>query len=95
MQDPTEGGKRCDFCKWESLTAADTFGRVEMDTCVTASNLFKYCAPYHGLVLFKVCRLPRQVICASKGLMSIVSLKELGVGHLCRSTIPWSLTKRS
>ena len=29
QQDPTEGGRNCDFCQWESLTAEDTFGRCE------------------------------------------------------------------
>ena len=27
QQDPTEGGRNCDFCQWQSLTAEDTFGR--------------------------------------------------------------------
>lgn len=27
QQDPTDGGRNCDFCKWEMLTAEDTFGR--------------------------------------------------------------------
>jgi len=43
----------CDFCKWSSLTASDTFGRIEGKYAVSASNLFKYVAPMQGLVLFK------------------------------------------
>eukprot|EP00892_Ulva_mutabilis_P006401 jgi/Ulvmu1/4132/UM019_0111.1 len=43
----------CDFCQWHDLTAADTFGRFQTDHAVTASNLFKYCQPCHGVVLFK------------------------------------------
>lgn len=43
----------CDFCKWPSLTASDTFGRIEGKHAVSASNLFKYVAPMQGLVLFK------------------------------------------
>lgn len=42
-----------DFCQWQDYTAADTFGRFETEYAVTASNLFKYCQPCHGLVLFK------------------------------------------
>eukprot|EP00873_Tetraselmis_striata_P017220 jgi/Tetstr1/437484/TSEL_026163.t1 len=52
-EDPTAGGRGCDFCDARTLTAEDVFGRVERPTCMTASNLFKYCAPYHGLVVFK------------------------------------------
>lgn len=52
--DPTGGGgASCDFCQWPTLTAADSFGRVEGPHAVSASNLFKYCAPAQGLVLFK------------------------------------------
>jgi len=45
----------CDFCEphWRTLTAQDVFGRIEGDHCVTASNLFKYVAPYQGLVFLK------------------------------------------
>ncbi len=28
-------------------------GRIERTHAVSASNLFKYCQPFHGLVLFK------------------------------------------
>mmetsp|Transcript_40099 Transcript_40099/g.71979 ORF Transcript_40099/g.71979 Transcript_40099/m.71979 type:complete len:394 (-) Transcript_40099:103-1284(-) len=52
LEDPTSG-KGCDFCDWGALTAEDEFGRVDTPTCVSASNLFKYCAPFHGLVVFK------------------------------------------
>ena len=38
---------------FSGMHAADTFGRVELEHAVTASNLFKYCEPCHGLVLFK------------------------------------------
>ncbi|KAG2422558.1 hypothetical protein HXX76_015938 [Chlamydomonas incerta] len=51
--DPTDGGRRCDFCNWQQLTAEDTWGRVERPHAVTGSNLFKYGEPAHGLVLFK------------------------------------------
>ncbi|KAK9844700.1 hypothetical protein WJX74_005673 [Apatococcus lobatus] len=51
--DATAAGKNCDFCAWEHSTADDHFGRVESQHAVTASNLFKYCEPCHGLVLFK------------------------------------------
>jgi hypothetical protein len=27
VPDSTEGGKNCDFCRWQTMTAADTFGR--------------------------------------------------------------------
>lgn len=52
--DPTLGGGfgRCDFCDWHHYTAEDTFGRIENEHAVTASNLFKF-NPYHGLILFK------------------------------------------
>eukprot|EP01025_Chloroclados_australasicus_P055915 TRINITY_DN6865_c0_g2_i1.p1 TRINITY_DN6865_c0_g2~~TRINITY_DN6865_c0_g2_i1.p1 ORF type:complete len:380 (+),score=24.90 TRINITY_DN6865_c0_g2_i1:93-1142(+) len=53
LDDPLDGGKRCDFCQWEQYTAADTFGRIEYPDVVSASNLFKYCEPCHGLLLFK------------------------------------------
>ena len=45
----------CDFCEphWRTLTAQDVFGRIEGAHCVTASNLFKYVAPYQGLVFLK------------------------------------------
>ena len=55
--DPTNGGGRsttCDFCAHETLTAEDIpFGRVEGPYAVSASNLFKYGAPYQGVILFK------------------------------------------
>ena len=60
--DPTGGGgATCDFCNWRSMTAEDTFlqhhhhprGRVEGRHAVSASNLFKYCEPAQGVVLFK------------------------------------------
>lgn len=51
--DPTDGGSRCDFCRWPELTAQDAWGRMEARHAVTGSNLFKYGEPYHGLVLFK------------------------------------------
>ncbi len=51
VHDPTEGGRTCDFCKWERLTAEDdSFGRIERAHAVTGSNLFKYGEPCHGLV---------------------------------------------
>lgn len=53
-QDTTGGASgTCDFCHWSTNTAADYFGRFETADVVTASNLFKYCAPHHGLLLFK------------------------------------------
>lgn len=45
--------KACDFCSWDVLTAEDDFGRIEGEYCVTASNLFKYVAPYQAVCLFK------------------------------------------
>ena len=45
-------GKGCDFCHWRELTAADTFGRVENEHAVSASNLFKI-SGLHGVLLFK------------------------------------------
>jgi len=53
--DQTGGGgpATCDFCGWKTLTAEDTFGRIEGPYAVTCSNLFKYGAPYQGVVLFK------------------------------------------
>lgn len=55
LTDPTGGGgpATCDFCGWQTLTAEDTFGRVEGPFAVSASNLFKYGAPYQGVILFK------------------------------------------
>jgi hypothetical protein len=55
IHDPTGGGgaAKCDFCGWKHLTAEDTFGRIEGPYAVSASNLFKYAAPYQGVVLFK------------------------------------------
>ncbi|EFJ45930.1 hypothetical protein VOLCADRAFT_93650 [Volvox carteri f. nagariensis] len=53
LVDPTDGGRTCDFCKWRTLTAEDAWGRIERAHAVTASNLFKYGEPAHGLVLFK------------------------------------------
>ena len=51
--DTTGDGVRCDFCKWETMTAVESFGRIERKHAVSGSNLFKYGEPYHGLVLFK------------------------------------------
>ena len=53
LTDTTDNGEKCDFCKWKLMTAEDTFGRIERTHAVTASNLFKYGQPYHGLALFK------------------------------------------
>ncbi|KAK9837468.1 hypothetical protein WJX81_004534 [Elliptochloris bilobata] len=52
-QDPTASSGSCDFCRWRELTAEDAWGRVENEHALTASNLFKYCQPAHGLVLFR------------------------------------------
>lgn len=43
----------CDFCSWQTLTAQDTFGRIEGAHCVTGSNLFKYIGPYQAVCSFK------------------------------------------
>ncbi|PRW33028.1 hypothetical protein C2E21_8036 [Chlorella sorokiniana] len=51
--DATGGGENCDFCRWQELTAEDTWGRVEGPHAVSASNLFKYSQPCQGVVLFK------------------------------------------
>lgn len=55
LNDPTHGGgTSCDFCQYETLTARDVgFGRIEGRYAVTASNLFKYCSPSQGVVIFK------------------------------------------
>ncbi|EIE23757.1 hypothetical protein COCSUDRAFT_63282 [Coccomyxa subellipsoidea C-169] len=53
LADPTDNGRTCDFCQWRTLTAIDIFGRIERTHAVSASNLFKYCQPFHGLILFK------------------------------------------
>ncbi|KAK9905646.1 hypothetical protein WJX75_003820 [Coccomyxa subellipsoidea] len=53
LADPTDGGRTCDFCQWRTLTALDVFGRIERTHAISASNLFKYCQPFHGLVLFR------------------------------------------
>eukprot|EP00884_Botryococcus_braunii_P021830 jgi/Botrbrau1/8330/Bobra.0081s0019.1 len=53
LKDPTNDGANCDFCKWGIYTAEDTFGRIEREHAVSASNLFKCCGPFHGVVLFK------------------------------------------
>lgn len=49
----SKGPQNCDFCAWETLSAEDTFGRIEGKHCVSASNLFKYAAPSQGVILFK------------------------------------------
>jgi hypothetical protein len=43
----------CDFCSWETMTAQDTFGRIEGEYCVTGSNLFKYIGPYQAICCLK------------------------------------------
>ncbi|KAL6761847.1 hypothetical protein V8C86DRAFT_3131322 [Haematococcus lacustris] len=55
LVDPTGGGGpgKCDFCDWENMTAEDSWGRHDRPHAVTASNLFKYGEPFHGLALFK------------------------------------------
>ncbi|GFH32496.1 uncharacterized protein HaLaN_31724, partial [Haematococcus lacustris] len=55
LVDPTGGGGpgKCDFCDWENMTAQDSWGRHDRPHAVTASNLFKYGEPFHGLALFK------------------------------------------
>lgn len=50
--DPTDGGASCDFCRWETLTAEDSFGRIEGTHAVSASNLFKY-GIQHGLIVLR------------------------------------------
>jgi hypothetical protein len=51
--DPLLNGKlRCDFCEAETSTAEDVgFGRYRNARAVSASNLFKCAAPYHGVVI--------------------------------------------
>jgi uncharacterized membrane protein YgcG len=51
--DTTNGGANCDFCNYTSFTATDVWGRVELPLAVTASNLFKYAEPAHGVVLLR------------------------------------------
>ncbi|XP_065670254.1 uncharacterized protein LOC100211359 [Hydra vulgaris] len=43
---------KCDFCSPLSYTAIDLWGRIERDTCLTASNCAKYDGQ-HSLVIFK------------------------------------------
>lgn len=43
----------CDFCQYERGTAEDTFGRIEGKFVTTASNLFKYIAPYQAVAFLK------------------------------------------
>lgn len=53
--DPTKGGgPSCDFCNWQTLTATDTWGRVEGPHAVSASNLFRYVQPCQGERLARV-----------------------------------------
>lgn len=49
---PVSPPSASDFCKWEELTAEDTWGRIHVGSVVTASNLFKY-AGSHGLIIFQ------------------------------------------
>lgn len=49
----SDGVASCDFCSWDTMTAQDTFGRIEGKYCVTGSNLFKYVAPYQAVCSFK------------------------------------------
>lgn len=53
------GGKRvnCDFCSPEEATCADTWGRIENNFFITASNVAKADA-LHGLLIFKDCHDP-------------------------------------
>lgn len=46
---------RCDFCSptYDTLTATDTFGRIEGRSTITASNLFKYCGPFQAVAFSK------------------------------------------
>lgn len=53
ITDPTDSGNKCDFCKPYLYTAEDSWGRVELPHALTGSNLFKYCEPAHGIVLFR------------------------------------------
>lgn len=46
-------GPRCLFPTKQRLKLLHNMYRVESRHTVTASNLFKYCEPCHGLVLFK------------------------------------------
>jgi hypothetical protein len=45
------GYGRCDFCAAETRTAAEPWGRVRGDHCVTCANIAR-AMPLHGLVLF-------------------------------------------
>ena len=53
VQAASGNNNSCDFCSWGSMTAQDTFGRIEGRHCFTASNLFKYVAPYQAINVFK------------------------------------------
>jgi len=53
VQTASSTGTSCDFCSWHTMTAQDTFGRIEGRHCFTASNLFKYVAPYQAINVFK------------------------------------------
>ena len=43
QQDPTDGGRNCDFCQWESLTAEDTFGRCGMSNQQPSASALLSC----------------------------------------------------
>ena len=50
--DPLLSALGCDFCRPLERTAEDTFGRVSVrGLAVSASNLFKCAAPYHGVIV--------------------------------------------
>lgn len=44
--------EKCDFCSPLNYTAIDLWGRIERDTCMTASNCAKYDG-MHSLIIFK------------------------------------------
>ncbi len=50
-QEEVEEARGGPFCKAENMTPEDTFGRIEGEHCVTASNVAKY-DQCHGLIVF-------------------------------------------
>eukprot|EP00057_Strongylocentrotus_purpuratus_P034152 XP_794125.3 PREDICTED: uncharacterized protein LOC589390 [Strongylocentrotus purpuratus] len=52
IEELISSSQNCDFCDFKFKTAEDTFGRIESEHAVTASNTFKYDA-YHALIILK------------------------------------------
>lgn len=48
----SETEKSCDFCQYSTMTAEESFGRIESTHASTAGNSFKYDV-FHGLVMLR------------------------------------------